>query len=185
MDDALEWPRVRLCHSLVYLALTIICLAFKGISVGFWAKAEGLSSWVRMCVCWKQRARERGTWVRHRSGRSWARAIVFFYFLLIEPYLLSENKQDCLLFLFYFILNCYSVTVVPIFPSLPSSTQSTPCSHSQSPHHCLCSCVIHTCSLTSPFPFFPPLSPSPLVSVSPFHVSMPVVLFCSLVYFVH
>ena len=58
-----------------------------------------------------------------------------------------------------------------------------PCSHSQSPHCYPYSWVIHTCSLTSPFPFFPPLSPSPLATVSPFHISCSDLLsssFCSL-----
>ena len=43
---------------------------------------------------------------------------------------------------------CYSNTVVPIFPPLPSSSQPTLVSHSQSPHPCPCPWVIHTCSLT-------------------------------------
>ena len=60
---------------------------------------------------------------------------------------------------FYFILfflrflNCYSITVVPIFPTLPSYAQPTPCSHSQFPHFCPCPWVMHTCALASPFPF--------------------------------
>ena len=76
---------------------------------------------------------------------------------------------------------CYFITVVPIFPSLTFSAHSTPNSHSQ------CPSVIHTCSSASPFPFFSPLYPSPslLVTVSLFHVSMLLVLFCLLVYFVH
>ena len=80
----------------------------------------------------------------------------------------------------------YSITVVPIFPSLPSSTQPTPYSHSQTPHHCPCPRVIYTCSLSSPFPFFPPFPcPLPLAAVSPLHVSMSLVLFCLLVYCIH
>ena len=50
----------------------------------------------------------------------------------------------------------------------------------------ICPCVLYTCSLTT-LPPFPPLSPptSPLVMVSLFLISMSLVLFCSLVYFVH
>ena len=51
----------------------------------------------------------------------------------------------------------------PLCPSPPSP----PHSHSPSPHSCPCLWVIHTCSLTSPFPFFLPLSTSsPLWSLS-------------------
>ena len=49
----------------------------------------------------------------------------------------------------------------PICPPLPIPPPPAP---SQFPHCCLCPWVIHTCSLTSPVPFFPPLSPSPLPS---------------------
>ena len=56
------------------------------------------------------------------------------------------------------------------FSSLPSTTQLTPSSLSRP-----CPWAIYTCSLTNPFPFFPPLSPyfPPLgccQSVSCFHV---------------
>ena len=66
-------------------------------------------------------------------------------------------------------------------------TQPSPHSHSQSPHHCPCPWVLHTCSLTSPFTFFQPVLTSclPLTTVSMFYVSMPLVLFCLVVYFVH
>ena len=81
---------------------------------------------------------------------------------------------------------CYSITVVPNFPPLPSSAQPTPQSHSQSPLCCPCPWVFHTCSLTNLFPFFPPLPLSPLVIVDLFpcfHASgstLLVCLFCSL-----
>ena len=67
------------------------------------------------------------------------------------------------IYLFYY---CYSVTAVPIFSPLPSCAQPTPRSHSPSPYCSPCPWVIHTCSLSSPFPFFPPLSPSPMSAVS-------------------
>ena len=79
----------------------------------------------------------------------------------------------------------YSITVVPFFSPFPSSTHPNLHSHSEFPQCCPCPWVIHTCSLSSPFPLFPPLPPSPLLTVSLFHVSMPTVLFCSLVYLVY
>ena len=89
-----------------------------------------------------------------------------------------------ILFIYLFI---YSITVVPIFPHLPSSTQPTPFSYSQCPHCCPCLWVIHTCSLTNPLPFFPqlPFPCFPLAAVWLFLFSTSLVLFCSLVYFVH
>ena len=57
----------------------------------------------------------------------------------------------------------YSITVVPIFTPLTSSAHPT----AQLPQSiltlffCPRPWVIHTCSSTSPFPFFPPLRPSP------------------------
>ena len=80
---------------------------------------------------------------------------------------------------FYYCLFYYSC---PNFPPLPSSTQPTPCSYSQSPHRCPCPGVIHTCSLTNPFPFFPPVLPSPASELSVYSISL--VPFCLLVYFV-
>ena len=71
----------------------------------------------------------------------------------------------------------------PSFPPLLSSAEPYLCSHSESPPCCPCPWVIYTCSLTSPFLFFPPLfsSPSPLVPVCLFLVSMPLVQFCSFI----
>ena len=88
--------------------------------------------------------------------------------------------------------NCFSTIVVPIFPRcspLPHPACSLThklCFHSQSPPCCPCLWVFYTCSLTRPFPFFPSLSPSPshLVTVSLFLISMSLVLFCSFVCFV-
>ena len=81
------------------------------------------------------------------------------------------------------IFYCCSMTIVPIFPllfsvSLPSTPQSIPTLLS-------CSWIIYTCSFTRPFPppFLP--HPSPVVAVSLFLVSIPLVLFCSFVCFVH
>ena len=85
---------------------------------------------------------------------------------------------------------CYSITVVPIVPPRPSSAHHNSHSHSQFPHCCPRPQVLHTCSLSSPFPLFPflpPLfrSPSPLVTSSLFHVSLLMVLLCSLLCNVH
>ena len=82
------------------------------------------------------------------------------------------------IFLLLFYYSC------PNFPPLPSSAQSiypTPNSHSQSPHHCPCPWVIHTCSLSSPFPFFPSLSPAPSpLAVTCFHASGSILVFFAL-----
>ena len=87
--------------------------------------------------------------------------------------------------LFHFwnlFFNCYSVTVVPVFPPLPSSAHPIPSSHSQFPHCCPCLWVIYTCSLSSLL-FFPPLFPLPLPSgycqfVLYFNVSACILLAC-------
>ena len=73
------------------------------------------------------------------------------------------------------------------FIPLQSSPPNLPPFYSQSPQHCPCAWVLHICSLTNPFTSFNQslLSPSSLTAVSLFHVSIPLVLFCSLVYFVH
>ena len=87
--------------------------------------------------------------------------------------------------LFFFLL---FTTVVPVFLPLHFSSQPHPLPTPQLIRTLLsCPRVIHTCSLTNPFPLFPPFpSPRfPLAAVSLFHVSMPVVLVCLLVYFVH
>ena len=81
-----------------------------------------------------------------------------------------------MLFVFIYLLIYYFSPFA--INSHPPSNQSTHC--------CPCPWVIHTCSLTSPFPFFPLFSP-PLPSgrFPLFHISMFMVLFCSLVYVVH
>ena len=59
---------------------------------------------------------------------------------------------DKVLFYFYIfkiIIYYYSITVVPVFPPLPSYAHPMPHSHSQSPHCGPCLWVIHTCSLSS------------------------------------
>ena len=91
-------------------------------------------------------------------------------------------------FIFYYIFYCCSITVVPTFPPMLSSTHLTYPFHfySQFPPCCPCTWFIHTCSLTSPFPFFPPLSSSShpsghCQSFPCFHVSGSILLIC----FVH
>ena len=96
-------------------------------------------------------------------------------------YYLSFLKHFAI-FIFYFLI----VALLPLSNFLPLLSPAQPClshSHLQSPPSCPCPWVIYTCSLTRPFPFFPSLSP--LVTVSLFLVSMPLVLCCSFVCFVH
>ena len=85
------------------------------------------------------------------------------------------HNLHCFFFLSFFY--CCSITVVPIFPHcsplpcLPPFPQSIPTLLS-------IPWVIDTCSLTRPFPLFPPLSPPPTpVLLSLFLDSMPLVLF--------
>ena len=100
-------------------------------------------------------------------------------------YLLKTRKLEVLLRAYSFWC-CCSIIVVPIFPSLLSAAPTHfPYSHSHSPPCCPCRWVLYTCSLTSPFPFFLLLLPSPLVTVNVSLISMSLVLFCSFVCFVH
>ena len=71
----------------------------------------------------------------------------------------------------------YAIIVILILPPLASSTHLIP--PQAVPTCCPCPWVIHTCSLSSPLPFFPTLSAPPLVTVSLLHVSVPLVLCCS------
>lgn len=76
-----------------------------------------------------------------------------------------------------FLLFYYSCHNFPLSFCRPSP----PLSHSHSLPHCPCPTVIHTCSLTSPFPF-PPLSPSLLVAVTLFLASDSILLVCCVHY---
>ena len=66
------------------------------------------------------------------------------------------------------IIYLYVIVILLQLSQFPPHCSSLPCphprSHSQPPPCCLCPWVIHTCSLTSSFFFFPPLSPTPLPS---------------------
>ena len=79
-------------------------------------------------------------------------------------------------------LYCYSITVVPVFSPLPSSTLPLPplLAPTVSSHtivHVRASFIHLLCPVPPPsFQHYPP-SCSPLVTFSLFHVSMPVVLF--------
>ena len=67
--------------------------------------------------------------------------------------------------------------------NLPCTTQSPPPTFNPPPQpRCLCPWVLYTCSLTWPFPFFPPLSPSPhrCQFVLYFHISVSILLACLL-----
>ena len=77
----------------------------------------------------------------------------------LVPIVSSWTALSNSLFKSFFIVIPLKFT--PTFPPLPSSAHPTPGSCGQSPHGCPCPWVMHTWCLTSPFPFFPPLSPSP------------------------
>ena len=78
---------------------------------------------------------------------------------------INQKQQIKPSYYFYFSLFYCSITVVSIFPSLLSPALPTlHLPHSILLPSCLYSWVLYTCSLTWPFPFFPPLSSSPLPS---------------------
>ena len=99
----------------------------------------------------------------------------------------GSHSTLIIFFLFYYLtifklLFYYSC---PNFSPLPSSVHPTLGSHSHfhTVVHVHRSFTHDLCPV--PSPFFHHLSPSPLVTFSLLHVSMPVVQFCLLVYFVH
>ena len=99
------------------------------------------------------------------------------YFIYHLSVCLSVCLSTTIAFYYSFLSFFPFVLLCPAYPS----------SHSQSPHCCSSPWVIHTCSLSSPFPVFPPVYPSlsPVTAVSLFHASMSLVLFCLFIYFVH
>ena len=132
----------------------------------------------------KKLSEKQDCWAWNLQHYSWPLCQVFwFLFFLNEVVNLIYFFR---FFFFLFLLNhfyCYSITVVPIPPPLPSSAHPTPHSHRQSPHCRPCPWVIHTCSLTSPFSFCPPLSPSPLPSGH--FQSVPCFHACGSILFIH
>ena len=68
-------------------------------------------------------------------------------------YLFFSDRKENILFLLLFYYSC------PNFSPFALLCPAYSPSHSQSPHCCPCPWVIHTCSLTSSFLFFPPLCP--------------------------
>ena len=90
-------------------------------------------------------------------------------------------------FLFFNHSYCYSIIVVHFFtfcppPPIPQP-HAAPTVNSDTVVHVHGSFIHVLCPAPSPsFHHYPP--PSPLVTFNLFHVSMPMVLFCSLVYFV-
>ena len=104
----------------------------------------------------------------------------------IQVYCIWKYTEIFFVFLFIFIVILLQLSRFSYFAE-PTQFQP-PGSHSQSPHYCPCPWVIHTSSLTSPFSFFPTLSPLPLhsgswQSVPCFYISGSVLLvslFCSL-----
>ena len=104
---------------------------------------------------------------------------------MILPLLICHpfNNPTKSSFIFVNVLLFMLLQLSQYFPTLPPSAHF----HSQSPFSCPCPWVLHIRSLTHSSPSFkqsPPPS-SPHTAVSLFHDSMPLVLFCSLVYFVH
>ena len=79
---------------------------------------------------------------------------------------------------------CCPSKVVSILPSPLPSAPPIPASHPWSYPLWLCPWVLYICPLWPFFPYFPPLSLSPLVTVSLFFISMTLVIVCLLVHFV-
>ena len=134
------------------------------VSVGM-AGVPAVEVWI---VCAREVVKRRG------KGRLRPEYEVFWVFLKLCP-------------LFFIIIILLQLSqFFSLCPPAPSPPQAQ--SHSQSLHRCPCPWVIHTCFLTSPFPFFPPLFSSCLPSghcpsVPCFCVSGSVLLvslFCSL-----
>ena len=107
--------------------------------------------------------------------------------MLIRPHernidMPRTKKHSFFHFKWEFFFYC-SITVVPILPLWLSPTLPTHHSHGQSPPHWPCPWVLSTCSLTRPFPFFPPLPPFPqslsVFSLFPYLQFYFVHLFCS------
>ena len=76
----------------------------------------------------------------------------------------SKNWITTFSFFFFFLLFLFILLQLSHFPPFVLLHPAHLRSHSPSPHHCPGPWVIHTCSLTSPFPFFPPLPSSALPS---------------------
>ena len=96
---------------------------------------------------------------------------------------LEEVKAECAHLVGFFIVD--TITDVLDFSPFATSTHSPPPLPWPSPHCCLCPWAMHICSLADLFTFFYPVLPTPLPSeiCQSFHVSMPLVLFCSSVGF--
>ena len=119
------------------------------------------------------------------SGCIWTN-LVSFKFMFLPPlsFIIYLFNKYLFLNLRTIFINCCSVTVVLIFPSLLSPTVPSPIFHIQSPPPlscCLCPWVLYTCSLTLSFlsPIGPLLPSLWSLSVcSFFHVSVSILLTC-------
>ena len=101
-------------------------------------------------------------------------------------YVSGMHKPSTCFFFFFKLFYCCSSTFVSIFTSPLFLTPPTPSSHPQSyAFLAFCPWVLYTCFLMTLL-HLPPLSPSPslLVTVSSFFISMSLVIFCMLVWFV-
>ena len=125
---------------------------------------EDITWEVKVCIKTKENA--------NRSYQNFDLKTIFLKMTTMGPFI-SLNSS-----LFY-----YRCPKISLFPSF---LQSTPPPHSPSTHHCPCPWVTQTCFWIIPSPplqHFPP--PSPLKADRRFPVSMALILFCLLLYFVH
>ena len=102
---------------------------------------------------------------------------------LIHRFSSISVKFQCYLWISinWLIFYCFSSTVIPTFPLQFPPAPSLPTSHPWSYPLWLCPSVLYSCSW-KPFPYFPPLSfsPLPLVIVCFFFISKSLVIFCLL-----
>ena len=91
---------------------------------------------------------------------------------------------SALLFKKYFIV--YAITFVRISSPFPPSTQPLPVPQAIPTPFVVHVPGLYICYLSNPLTFLQPVPTCPLPSYSClFHVSVPLIVFCSLIYFVH
>ena len=138
-----------------------------------------LGSQIRVLGRMRRKEYSLGTLIQYQKTNSFISYLALYMFKL---------TSIVLRFLSFLILYCLCYYRCPnVFPFAPLYSAQSLTPTVSSPHRCPCPWVMHKCSVTSPFTCFQPVptSPCPLVAVSLFHVSMPLIYFCSLVYFVH
>lgn len=104
-----------------------------------------------------------------------------FIFTLIIISIFRTNFKQNFLFCFYFIVEF--MTDVSHFSSALSTSTQRSCLSSlcPSPHCCLWPWALHICCLANPFTYFHPVCiiHLPSATVSLYHISIPLILFCS------